>query len=264
MSIRNSASKNYLSQTVQKSIDILEAIDKSDKLLSVEEIASICNIPRSTAYRLIRTLEYRKFLEKDERGKYYIGLRMVGFGQKLLNRNILIEIANAPMRKLRDISGETTHMAINDNGKVLYISKVESTNPVRMFSMIGARFPLYSTAMGKIMLAYMPKEKIDNWMSTAKLQKRTESTITNKKQLIDQLRSIRKNGYAIDNLENEEEIRCLGAPIFDNTGLVVAAMSISGPAYRFDLEQCMKLVKPLIEETTAISLQLGYIQKKAI
>jgi DNA-binding IclR family transcriptional regulator len=170
----------------------------------------------------------------------------------------LPELARADLRELSQTSQETVHLAILDGTEMLYVDKVDSPQSVRMHSVIGTRNPLHCTAMGKAVLAFLPAEECVALLNHITFTPRTSNTITDEKVLLAHLERVRANGFAVDDMENEEGIRCVGAPIFDHTGSVTAAISISGPAYRLSDSRLQELSAVVVETGEAISGKLGY------
>jgi DNA-binding IclR family transcriptional regulator len=170
----------------------------------------------------------------------------------------LPELARPSMRELNRITNETVHLGILDSGNMLYIAKVSSPQSVRMDCIVGTRNPLHCTAMGKALLAFLPPEERDTLLEQITLAPRTPKTITDRATLEQHLEMVRAQGFAIDDIENEDGIRCVGAPIFDHMGRATAAVSVSGPAYRLSNVQLEELAQATIKAGNAISAELGY------
>jgi DNA-binding IclR family transcriptional regulator len=152
---------------------------------------------------------------------------------------------------------ETVHLVVYDHGEVVYIDKVESPNTIRMFSQVGRRNPAYCTAVGKAFLAYLPEAAFDEVVARG-LTHRTDNTRTTPEALRADLELIRQRGYAVDDIENEPEVRCVGAPIFDYSGRAIAAASVSGPATRVTGERVPELGRVVKGATEKISERLGF------
>jgi DNA-binding IclR family transcriptional regulator len=252
--------KANLTQSVLKALDILECLAVADRPLSTQEIAQRCGLPRPTAYRLLTTLLARDYVTIcPGSGHYQIGAKMLSLGNNFLDRLDLPELARADLRELSQVARETVHLGVLDGIEVLYVGKVDGPQSVRMHSTIGARSPLHSTAMGKAILAFLPLEQRMALLGQITLVPRTPSTIIDRGGLVKHLELVRTQGYAVDDIENEEGIRCVGAPIFDHTGQVKAAVSISGPAYRLSNSRLEELSQPVIKAGMAISNKLGYL-----
>jgi DNA-binding IclR family transcriptional regulator len=249
-----------LTQSVLKALDILECLAAADRPLSTQEIARRCGLPRPTAYRLLTTLLTRDYVAAcPDSGRYQVGAKVLSLGNNFLDRLDLPELARADLRELSMAAGETVHLGVLDGIEVLYVGKVDGPQSVRMHSTIGARSPLYSTAMGKAILAFLPLEQRMALLDQITLIPRTPKTIIDRGTLVEHLELVRTQGFAVDDVENEEGIRCVGAPVFDHTGYVKAAVSISGPAFRLSSSRLQELAQPAIKAGMAISNKLGYL-----
>jgi DNA-binding IclR family transcriptional regulator len=153
---------------------------------------------------------------------------------------------------------ETVHLTVLEGNEVLYVDCLESSKRLRTYSVIGVRAPLYCTSVGKAILAFLDNEEQNRILDTITFEKFTENTITDKSFLKDELRTIAQRGYAVDNMEHEEGLRCVGAPIRNHAGKVFAAISVSGPSQRITLGNVSEIGKVVIAQAESISKQLGY------
>jgi DNA-binding IclR family transcriptional regulator len=247
-----------LTQTVLKALDVLECVAEAGRPVSAQEVARLCRTSRPTAYRLLTTLLARGYLVLAEEGTYTLGTRILNISQRLLKSLDLFELSKPDMYALSEATNETIHLAILDGAEMLYINKVESSQSVRMHSTVGSRNPLYCTAMGKAVLAYLPEEERDWLLDRISLAPRTPQTITARTALLEHLDQVRCQGFAIDDVESEEGVRCVGAPIFNHTGRVIASVSVSGPAYRQSVTHLLELAPLVVRAAGSISSRLGY------
>ena len=249
-----------LTQSVLKALDVLECLASAEQPLSAQEVAQRCSLSRPTAYRHLITLLTRDYVTNCEDDRYYqIGPKVLELSKSFLDRLDLLELAKTSMRELSRTSQETIHLTVLDGTEILYVAKVDGPQSVRMYSAIGTRNPLYCTAMGKAILAFLPPEKRTALLDQTTLAPRTANTITDRTALDQHLELVRSQGFAVDDVEFEEGIRCLGAPIFNHTGRVTAAISISGPAYRLSNSRLQELSGQVVETSEAISVKLGYL-----
>lgn len=249
-----------LTQSVLKALDILECLASAEWPLSAQEVAQHCSLSRPTAYRHLVTLATRDYVTTCDDGRsYQVGPKVLELGKSFLDRLDLPELARASMRELSRTSQETVHLTVLDGTEILYVAKVDGPQSVRMYSAIGTRNPLYCTAMGKAILAFLAPEKRTALLDQTTLAPRTANTITDRTTLYRHLELVRSQGFAIDDVEFEEGIRCLGAPIFNHTGQVTAAISISGPAYRLSNSRLQELSGHVVKTSEAISSKLGYL-----
>jgi len=148
-----------------------------------------------------------------------------------------------------------------EEGEVLYLAKEESSQTIRMCSYAGKRAPLHCTALGKVLLAYLPEEERKKILSKKVLPRLTKNTIVNKRELEKELGKVRGQGFALDREENEKDVRCVAAPIRNYQGEVIAALSISSPAFRIDKNAQNNLKEALLRTSKKISERLGYNEK---
>ena len=252
-----------LTLTVKKAMDVLDCLGRTGTPLSAGEIGGKLNMSRSTVYRLLTTLATGGYVAQDvvNPGKYRLGFRILGLASSLLDGIELRQQALPFLEELRDLANETVHLVSMDEGQVTYIDKVECSQAVRMHSAIGRQGFAHSTAVGKAMLAFMPYEVVGRIIEAHGLPACTPHTITDEGALLKELERVRGQGYAIDDAENEEGIRCVGAPIFDHRGEPVAALSVSGPAFRMTPQRLQELSAPVKATAFKISRQLGYLQE---
>ncbi|HEX2997653.1 MAG TPA: IclR family transcriptional regulator [Anaerolineales bacterium] len=258
MMTRDEPNESILSQTVLKALDVLECIANADEPVSAPEVAKLLKISRPTAYRLIATLVSRGYVAEVDDARFHLGTQALSLGTKVLGSMDLPEVSRAYMRQLSDLTNETINLSIREGTEILYIARVEGSQSIRMTSTIGTRSHLHSTSMGKAILAFLPEEEQTQLMEKLVLTAHTPATITQPELLFKELANVCKQGFAIDDEENETGVRCLGAPIFDHAGYAFAGISISGPAYRTSVAQLRALSRPLIEAANAISARLGH------
>ena len=244
-------------RSIGRAIKILEALNNKTKL-GITEISKMLTIPKSTTHDIVTTLEKEGILEKDpENNKYYLGIKLFELGDRARENFELRNVAIPYLKELNETFDETVHLTVPENGEVLYIECFESTKRLRTYSVIGVRAPMHCTAVGKAILAFLPDKEVTKIIEKG-LQKFTNNTITKKEKLLEELKKIRKNGYAIDNIEHEEGVRCVGAPIRDNSGYPVASISISGPSQRITDELIPQLAFHIIKIANSISERIAY------
>lgn len=224
---------------------------------SLTELAQNVGLNKATAFRLLGTLRSHGYVEKHpDTERYHLGLRILHLSSALL-QNLDLRIQAAPiMSDLVQRTNETVHLGVLDRGSVVYIDKVECGNSVRMHSRVGMQMPAYSTGLGKAILANLHAEQLEEVLASG-LPPRTPTTITDAETLRAHLAEARARGYSIDDCENEDGIRCVGAPIFDHTGGVIAAISTAGPASRMTLERTLELGPMVREAARQISQRMG-------
>jgi IclR family transcriptional regulator, KDG regulon repressor len=258
MSDAKKSSTNFI-QSVDRALQILECFSNGEKELGVTEISRMLSLHKSTVFGLLATLENRGYMEQDlSSGKYKLGMKLFELGARVQNNMDIAEIAKPYLEDIVKKYNETVHLVMNDKGQAVYIDKVEGSTSMRMYSQLGKRPPMYCTGVGKSILAFMPQEYIDDYLSNEDLKKLASNTITDVDGMNKELEKVRSQGYSIDDEEIEDGLRCVAAPIFDHKGDVAGALSIAGPTSRMTKTR-MKELAGLIKETARqISNKLGY------
>jgi IclR family acetate operon transcriptional repressor len=248
----------YTVDAAAKALDLLSAFSVREPRLSLADLATRTGIPRPRAFRLLTTLEQAGFVLKVN-GEFQPGIKCFVLGNVVAANLDLREKALGHLERLRDVTGETVHLAVLDQWQVLYIERLQSPHPIGfMRSRIGAIVPAYCTSLGKSLLAFRPAKELEAWLRTQTLKTMTPGTITSPRRLLKELRAIRGRGYALDEQEHEMGVRCLAAPVWNHTGEVVAAISIAGPAERMPRPLIgSAMAANLVATARAISVELG-------
>lgn len=253
-----------LNKSVSRAIDILTLISKSDKHLTLTEIAKKLDIPKSSALDVIQTLLAKDFIEVEnaQAKTYRIGISIFTIGTKSIQDNNLQEAATEVLTNLSQKTQKTIFLGVPKNDKVIYVSKLEGNSPVQSSATIGSDNPMHLTGIGKAILAAMPLEEIAILYQNEPYESRTKNSITTYHELVSSLTEIRQTGYAIDDREGTEYIYCFAAPIYNYSNKVVAALSVASLAEEVGrLEQ--KLYPELVVTAALeISKKLGYTQNK--
>jgi DNA-binding IclR family transcriptional regulator len=225
--------------------------------VSLAELSGQLGMPKSTAHRYLTSLVSLGLAERDDNDHFHLGTKVLELAGAYLAKSDLRTEARGVMDELGAQTAETIHLAVPSAGEVVYIAKVESIHPIRMYSHIGARLPMYCTALGKAILPFLPEERRERILSLP-FRPRTANTITEPQVMRQELDRIRQQGFAVDDEENEVGVCCVGAPIFDYTTEVVGALSVSGPMSRMSLERCVE-IGPLVNESARrVSRRMGY------
>ncbi len=267
MSTYQTSKPNNLVQTIERASSILDILGQSPQGISIRELSTKIKLPKGTTHRLLSSLSYLGYVRQDLKTRnYLLGFKLVELGNLLLNQLDLRKEAEPFLKDLAERTKETVHMVILDRNEVVYIDKVETdqhTSGLRMASRVGLRNPAHSSAVGKVLLAHFTEEELKNFIKEKGLAQRTENTTVDPTQLREHLKSVRAQGYAIDDEENEKGIRCVAAPIYNEVGKPVAAMSISGPAFRITKKVIQESLKKEVMETALkVSQRLGFRDQK--
>lgn len=244
-------------QSVERAIGILLLYSNDVEELTLTEISLRMGLHKSTTFGLINTLEHYDLIQKSlETGKYRLGIRLLQLGNLVFTQLDLRKVTGKYLKQLVNKHSETVHLAILDGADVVYIDKVDSPRSIQMNSAIGKRMPAYATGIGKAILAFLPEEEWRRHVSSP-LKKFTENTITSLDDLEKELERIRRNGYAEDNEEIEDGLRCVAAPMFDVNNQVVGSVSLSAPTTRMSKEKSRLVAVDLLSITLEISMRLG-------
>ncbi len=246
---------------MDRSLDILEELSRSNTALGVTAIAKRLSLGKSTVHRTLQTLCWRGYVAREGEN-YCLGLKVVELASFLLNDLDIRKLAEPVLLNTAAILGEAAHLVLLDEGEVIYIdTKASSQKIINMYSKVGRRAPVHATAVGKAMLAFLPEDEARGIFNRRGLPRLTSTTITNQEELMRQLEEIRKTKIAHDHEENELGIYCVGTPIFNYTGKLAGGVSVSGPANRMQekgLEYLASIVKKTGEE---LSTRLGYVKR---
>jgi IclR family KDG regulon transcriptional repressor len=243
--------------SVERALNILEAAAQRRDGLTNSEISRKLGIPKSSASYILRTLERRGYLRRDgESGRYRLGLKILSLGGDAQGNLEIADVALPFMRTLGEKIRMTVHLAVLDQGEAVYVEKVEAPGFFKVNTWVGRRMFLHSTSVGKCLLAWLPKQEIENVVRQQGLKKRTPKTITTVSKLLADLEHVKQSGYAVDDEENSLGARCLGAPIFDAVGNVTAALGASGTLTQVDEANMPRMIEALKETARRITRQL--------
>jgi len=245
-------------KTVVRSMDLLNLFLNHMKL-NINEMVQLSGIPKTSVHRMIGSLEEMGFLHKDKDGRYSLGLLFLQFGNLVAERLDIRHIALEGMQKLRDEIGEAVHLVLRDGHESIYIEKLDTDHPVRLFTKIGKKAPLYAGASSRIILAFMPEQEREAYLEEVELKPIGSGTIISKEELRASLTLSRQTGYSFSRSELENYTAELSAPLFDHSGQIIAALSIAGLEVHFGEEQLPNLIQKVTSAAHEISRKLGYI-----
>jgi len=249
--------------SVQHALDVINLFNGSHAEIGNNEIAKMLNMDPGTVAGLVYTLKLNNYLDQNpDNRKYRLGMKLAERAAVLLEHIDLRKIAAPYLEELRQWSGESINLAIRDHNEVVYIERLFGHHSLGIRSELGKRARLHSTALGKAILASMNPEKTQAILTNYEFITVTPKTITNSKDFLEELERVRKIGYAIDEEENELGGRCLAAPVFNNDGTPVAAVSISVPIQRLPREKIIEYGTRIKEAALDISRNLGYFPKE--
>lgn len=243
-------------RALERGLMVLEALARAPQS-SLGELAQQVELPASTTFRLLGTLQKRGFASQSEQtGQYQLGVRAFEVGSAFLPRLQLNDVALPVMRELMQEAGETVNLAVRDQADAVYIAQVEGVQMLRMFTRLGARTPVYCSGVGKVLLAWLSLASVRALLGSGPWTAYTEHTITTFEALEPELIRARHRGYALDNEERELGVRCVAVPITDADGAVVAALSLSAPMVRLSEERLAAILSTIVAAGQKISERL--------
>lgn len=247
-------------KTVLKALSLLNLV-AANPYLTLSELGRRAGVPAPTVLRLLRALQEESLVEVDRDGRYRLGVHCLVLGSTYLENFDIRAEARAELERLAEETGETVHLGVPDRTEVIYVDKVETSHSVRMYSRVGAASPMYSTGIGKAILAYAGSELLDAVIA-AGIPRRTPNTITEPGRLREELKRVRDRGYSVDNIENEDGIRCAAAAVLRADGTPLAAVSVSGPDTRITQDRLPALGEAVVAVAERLSSRLGYERKE--
>jgi DNA-binding IclR family transcriptional regulator len=252
------SSRVYKLQALDRAFAVLDLLACSQGALGLAEIAASLGLHKSTTHRFLMVLERHRMVERTQAGKFRLGLRLCELGSRAIEQFDLRDRAQLHLRTLVAEVEETAHLCIREKTRMVYIDKQEPERSIRMISRVGASSPIHCTAVGKAMLAAMSRSRVEALLSDLRLERFTRRTMTSRNALLKELDRTSRRGYAVDDEEREEGVRCAGVAILDGHGEAVAAVSISGPSFRVTMQKIPMIAGKLMNCVKGIQQDLGY------
>ena len=247
------------SNSVDRALSILELVVQTEDGKTNSEISRELGIPKSSASYILRTLEKRGYLRRDQDSqRYRIGLKVAGLAHGVREFTDLRLAASPILEQLVDRTRLTAHLAILDNGRAVYIDRAERPGFLRINTWVGRDLNVHATAVGKVLLATKPHAEVHEILATHGMEAKTPKTISNPADYIEELVTVRTQGFAEDNEENNLGVRCVAAPVFGASGEVVAAIGLTGASSQVTTEAIPQLSRIVIKGALMASRQLGF------
>ncbi|MBP1577719.1 MAG: IclR family transcriptional regulator [Oscillospiraceae bacterium] len=248
-------------RSVDRALDIIEQLSQAGTPLGPTKIAELTGMDKSTVFRLLATLKSRGYVSKDENtGTYSLGVTLLTITSRYLGSLELQTEARPFLSELATDLGLTTHLGMLDGCEVVYVEKLDYVPTPQLYRQIGNRVPAYCSSLGKCLLACLSGDDLTAAMANCPFTQYTNTTITNLRALREHLRQVRAQGYAIDDEESQANHICVGAPIYDYRGEIIAAVSASGSksvVMRQGLPQVIDSVK---RAAAGISKRMGHFE----
>ncbi len=252
-----SAGDSNKSSTVLRALRVLEFLAAAKRPMAVAEVAEGIGADRSTAYRMLMTLLEAGYLTRDELTKAYrLGFRLLSLTRNLLTSGDRSRLVVEALTRISDSTGETVHYCVKDGDATVLVQRVKGTQLVAVDFQIGDRSPLHCTSIGKAILAFQDVRRVEEIIAGG-LPRVAEKTIVNAAVFRKEMEKIRVQGYAIDDREFHDDMRCVAVPIFERDGTVTSGISLSGPASRYTLAKLDQLRLEVVEAARELSRQLG-------
>lgn len=249
----------YHVQVLERTFRLINVLAESDHELGPAELAERLSLHRSTVHRLLMILEQQRFVRRNPKeGKYALGLRLFVLGSRAAAQLNLARRAEPFLQHLVDETGETAHISVLSGTHMLSIAHVEGRSVLQMRSAVGRPSPTHCTSVGKAMISSFSDHAVDDFVARLTLKRYTRRTLATATDLKEELLISRERGFAVDDQELEMGLRCIGAPIRDCTGRVVASMSVAGPVFRVTKARLQRLARAVIAVTREMSTDLGF------
>lgn len=246
-------------QVIERMMSLLDALAASPEAASLKQLAQATDLHPSTAHRILGAMTSARFVERQEAGTYRLGIRLLELGNLVKSRINLREVALPYMLRLHEGIGEAINLGIRHDDEIIYLERTSSGRSlVRVVYLVGGRAPLHLTSLGKLFLAADGPQKVKEYAKRTGLPGKTPHSLTTLVALEKELDKVRRHGVAYDDEEAEIGLKCVAAPIYDDEGHIVAALSVSSPADRHDSDW----VSQIRQTADDISHALGYHPKK--
>ncbi len=243
-------------RAVTRTLDLLDAIAASNGRLDLATLARSSGLHPATALRYLASLQARGFIRHNPDTGYQLGPKLFELGSAFVGRISIAQEIQGPLEELALAAQETASAGVVDGDSVLYIAIVRGQRELGIQSSPGTRHPLHCTSLGKAMLAHLPWREAEALLRSRQLTALTQHTIVHLSELRREFEDVRRRGYAVDDEERHEGVYCIGAPIFDHSGSVVGALSVSGPKFRMVRSQA-ESAKLVVQVTATVSKRLG-------
>ncbi len=246
-------------QSVQRALHILSFFSATKPQLGITEISKLMGLPKPTVHGLVQTLTQEGFLSQDqENKKYTLGLKIYELGTYLLSTLKINQVGIESVQRLAQKTSLMARIGIWDEDSILVTANLFPDSENLQFNLIGPRIPAYCSALGKVIIAFFPGEKIEEYFNNVEFVAYTSDTIVDKDILMKQMEEVRELGYARDDEEYINNMSCISAPVFDNTGLSVASVCISGISGIIEVDKMEEMIIEVKRTAMEISQRMGY------
>ena len=252
--------KSYVIQSVSNALNLLEEFKGDRDELGVTELSKRLNLHKNNVFRLLATLEAKGYIEQNKATENYrLGVKSLELGQTFIKQLGLVRQAKPFLREIVEKCNEMAYVGIIRQNSVIYLDVEEANQMVKVDNRVGWRIPIHCTAIGKVQVAYSSEEELEKLGILDEMERCTANTIVDRGEFLKHLKAVAKQGYAVDSEEYNLGVRCVGVPLRDYTGRVVAGISVSGPSFRMTDEVLKKGIIPVVREVgEKVSKRLGF------
>lgn len=249
---------SYIIPALARTFDVIDYISKFPDGVSFSDIVSHLDAPKASIFRILHTLEDRSWVEK--RGdKYHLDYMFIHYGMLTLARRDLAKVARPHLQTLMEELGATSHLAVLSDKQSMLMAVCESTSHIKLSSPVGTLLPLHCSSHGKIFLTWTIDEPLESFMEGVPMERKTARTITTIAGLKEETERIRSQGYALDDLEFFDDVRCCAAPVFDGSGRCVGAVGITSPRVNFPSSLIEEVSFKVKSAAAAVARDMGNI-----
>lgn len=245
-------------RSLTRALSLLRHLAESGDGMSLTELSEAACLPPSTTHRLLTTLESERFVRPDTHGgQWRVGVAAFIVGTAFARSRDKLSLARPYLRRLMEMSGETANLFVESDNEAICIGQIESRHAMRAITGVGGRVLMHSSGAGKILLAHMDTARRQRVLATMPLPRETQRTITDRGLLEAEIEGVINLGYAVDDEEHALGLRCVAAPLFDELGQAVAAISVSGPSARIPVERLPVLGRMVAQATLEATRDYG-------
>ncbi|MEO1469574.1 MAG: IclR family transcriptional regulator C-terminal domain-containing protein [Pseudomonadota bacterium] len=245
-------------RSLTRALSLLRHLAAANEGMSLTELSEAAGLPPSTTHRLLTTLEAERFVRPDPQGGVWrVGVAAFYVGASFARSRDKLTLTRPYLRRLMEVSGETANLFVESDSEAVCIGQIESRHAMRAITGVGGRIALHASGAGKVLLAHMEPVRRNYLMNSMKLTRVTAATVTDRAKLEATLEEVRTLGYAFDDEEHALGLRCVAAPLFDEHGQGVAAISISGPSARIPLERLSTLGRMVAQASSEATRDYG-------
>lgn len=240
-----------------RGLDVLESLVEVGGPATLADLTKRTALPKPTVHRLLRILQSRGYAWQDEEQRYLPSYRLLMLADRMQQSTAFIRVARPIMKVLQRDVPETIHLSVLEGDAIIYAEKLEAQRPYRMASAVGSPFDLHSSAMGKAILAFMPPDEADERIGRMQLTRYTQTTLITVEALQAELDATRRSGFALDDEEDEEEVRCVGSAVLDHNLRPIGGICISAPTFQLSRERAIELGPKVLQAAREISIGIG-------